>query len=172
MQPTHSRRSFVRSLSALTAAGTVAGCSGGGDSGGGPTDDTTSTGEGSTDDTAGNVPDSVSEYLSDTENFDGTLTDRTDSDSVTIEVGADGNGGAWAFSPAAVKISTGTTVTWEWTGEGSLHNVVAEEGASFESEQTGEAGFTFEQTFEEAGEVTYYCTPHEGLGMKGALVVE
>ncbi|MFC6757522.1 plastocyanin/azurin family copper-binding protein [Halomicroarcula sp. GCM10025894] len=55
---------------------------------------------------------------------------------------------------------------------GSQHNVVAEEGASFESEQTTEEGFTFEETFEETGVVTYYCTPHEGIGMKGALVVE
>ncbi|MDS0259335.1 halocyanin domain-containing protein [Haloarcula sp. S1CR25-12] len=161
MHPTPDRRSFVRAIGAVTITGAVAGCSGGESS-----DDSPAAGTDSA------VPEAVSTYLSDTENFDGTLTDETDTDAVTVEVGVDGNGGAFAFAPAAVKISTGTTVTWEWTGEGSQHNVVAEEGASFESEQTSEAGFTFEQTFEDAGVVTYYCLPHEGLGMKGALVVE
>lgn len=161
MHPTPDRRSFVRAIGAVTATGAVAGCSGGEGS-----DDSPATG------TDSDVPDAVSSYLADTDNFDGSLTDETDADSVTIEVGADGNGGAFAFAPAAVSISSGTTVTWEWTGEGSQHNVVAEEGAGFESDRTTEAGFTFEETFEDTGVVTYYCTPHEGIGMKGALVVE
>lgn len=161
MHSTPDRRSFIRAIGAVTVAGTVAGCSGGGGN-----DDSTPTESG------GDVPEAVSSYLSETENFDGTLTDETDSDSVTVDVGVDANGGAFGFGPAAIKISTGTTVTWEWTGEGSQHNVVAEEGASFESERTSEAGFTFEETFEESGVVTYYCTPHKSLGMKGAVVVE
>ncbi|MBX0287256.1 halocyanin domain-containing protein [Haloarcula salinisoli] len=163
MNATPDRRSFIRAIGAVTVAGAVAGCSGGGDSGNG---DGTATGSGS------DVPEAVSSYLSETTNFDGSLTDETDSDSVTIDVGAQGNNGAFGFGPAAVKISTGTTVTWEWTGEGSNHNVIAQEGASFESEQSMEEGFSFEQTFEETGVVTYYCGPHETLGMKGALVVE
>lgn len=161
MEPAPDRRSFVRAIGAVAIAGTVAGCSSGES-----TENTPTPGNES------GVPDAVSEYLSDTENFDGTLTDETGADSVTVEVGTEGNGGAFAFAPAAVKISTGTTVTWEWTGEGSQHNVVAEEGGSFESELKSEAGFTFEQTFEDPGVVTYYCLPHQGIGMKGALVVE
>ena len=161
MDSTPDRRSFMRAIGAVTVTGAVAGCSGGESS-----DDSPDTG------TGGDVPETVSSYLSETDNFDGSLTDETGSDAVTVDVGVEGNGGAFAFGPAAVKISTGTTVTWEWTGEGSQHNVIAEEGASFESEQTAEAEFTFEQTFEETGVVTYYCTPHESLGMKGALVVE
>lgn len=163
METTPDRRSLIRAIGALTITGTVAGCSGGD---GSENSTPTETGGG------GDVPSTVSEYLSETENFDGTLTDEQDADAVTVQVGADGNNGAFAFAPAAIKISPGTTVTWEWTGEGSAHNVVAEEGASFESEQTSEAGFTFEQTFEETGVVTYYCLPHETLGMKGAVVVE
>lgn len=165
MEPTSDRRSFVRAIGAVAIAGTVAGCSGGA----GTENSSTPTPSSGTE---SGVPGAVSEYLSDVGNFDGTLTDETGSDSVTVEVGTEANGGAFGFTPAAVKISTGTTVTWEWTGEGSQHNVVAEEGASFESEQTAEAGFTFEQTFEETGVVTYYCLPHKGIGMKGAVVVE
>ena len=109
-------------------------------------------------------------WLSNVGNYDGTVVDATGQDSVTVEVGAQGNGGAYAFAPPAVQVDPGTTVTWEWTGEGSTHNVVDEAGA-FESELTDEAGFTFERTFDAEGVVKYYCTPHQGLGMKGVVVV-
>jgi halocyanin-like protein len=90
---------------------------------------------------------------------------------VTVTVGAQGNGGYLAFDPAAVRVSSGTTVTWEWTGQGGSHNVVAEDG-SFESELVAEEGHTFSHTFEESGAYRYYCQPHETLGMNGAVVVE
>jgi len=102
-------------------------------------------------------------------NYDSTV-DETGSDEVTITVGADGNGGPYAFDPPAVRVSPGTTVTWEWTGSGGSHNVVAENGA-FESELVGDAGHTFEYTFEEGGVYKYACTPHKSMGMKGAVVV-
>ena len=67
-------------------------------------------------------------------------------------------------------MDNGATVVWEWSGEGGSHNVVADDG-SFESELTGEAGFTFEQTFEEDGIYNYFCEPHEAAGMLGSVVV-
>ena len=108
-------------------------------------------------------------WFSNTSNFDGTV-DRTGQENVRITVGAEGNNGNFAFGPAAVQVDPGTTVVWEWSGNGSLHNVVAEDG-SFESETTDEKGHTFEQTFEESGVVKYACSPHEPMGMKGAVVV-
>ncbi|OYR81888.1 halocyanin, partial [Halorubrum sp. E3] len=60
---------------------------------------------------------------------------------------------------------------WEWTGQGGSHNVAATEGA-FESDTVGDEGHTFEQTFEDSGTYTYVCTPHEAVGMKGAIYVE
>jgi halocyanin-like protein len=109
-------------------------------------------------------------WMSDVGNYEG-LVDATGQGEVTISVGAEGNGGAFAFDPPAVRVDPGTTVLWEWTGEGGQHNVVAEEGGEFESELTTEAGFTFEQTFDAEGVVKYYCTPHRALGMKGVVVV-
>ena len=103
-------------------------------------------------------------------NYDGVV-DETGSDEVTVKVGAKGNGGNFAFGPAAVKVSKGTKVVWEWTGKGALHNVVADNG-DFESEQKQETGYTFSQTFDSAGTHKYYCTPHKTLGMKGVIVVE
>jgi halocyanin-like protein len=110
--------------------------------------------------------------LDDVANYDGTVTDRTGQNEVRVTVGAEGNGGAFAFAPAAVRVSQGTTVVWEWTGDGGSHNVVAESGADFESELTTEQGFTFEYTFENVGTVTYVCEPHETLRMRGGVVVE
>jgi arsenite oxidase small subunit len=103
-------------------------------------------------------------------NYDGVV-DQTNTDQVTVAVGAEGNGGNFAFDLAAIQVSTGTTVTWEWTGQGGSHNVIADDG-SFESELTTQEGFTFEQTFSQPGTTLYYCTPHRGLGMKGAVVVK
>jgi halocyanin-like protein len=99
------------------------------------------------------------------------VVDETGSSEVTVQVGAEANGGGFGFGPAAVQVDPGTTVIWEWTGEGGQHNVVAQDGASFDSELVADAGFTFEHTFEEEGATTYYCQPHQSLGMKGVVVV-
>jgi halocyanin-like protein len=122
--------------------------------------------------TGASTPD-VEEWLSETGNYDGTVVDRTGQEAVTIDVGAPGNEGNLAFGPAAVRIDPGTTVTWEWTGEGGPHNVLAEEGpADLNSGQAvPDAGTTYEHTFEQEGVTTYYCNPHKTLGMKGAVVV-
>ncbi|WP_276270789.1 halocyanin domain-containing protein [Haloarcula litorea] len=104
-------------------------------------------------------------------NFDGTV-DRTGQDSVEVAVGAQGNNGAFAYSPAAVRVSPGTEVVWTWTGEGGGHNVVSEGDGPLDSgSPVSEAGTTYSYTFEEPGIYEYYCTPHESLGMKGAVVV-
>jgi len=158
------RRTFIRSSAAVTAVGVLAGCGGsGGD--GGTTEPETPEG--------GDVPSEVQEYLSETDNFEGSVQDETGTDTVEVDVGAEGNGGNFGFSPPAIRVDTGTTVRWVWTGEGGQHNVVAEDGyGDFESKQIGDEGFEYPQTFDEAGTTLYYCTPHKGLGMKGAVIVE
>jgi halocyanin-like protein len=100
-------------------------------------------------------------------NYEGVI-DATGTDSVTVDVGVAANGGAFGFGPAAVRVDPGTTVTWRWTGRGGSHNVAAD---GFESELVGTTDHTFEQTFAEPGVHTYACTPHETIGMKGAVVV-
>ena len=109
-------------------------------------------------------------WMSDVGNYP-EVVDETGSSEVTVQVGTEANGGAFGFGPAAVQVDPGTTIIWEWTGEGGQHNVVAQDGASFDSELVADAGFTFEHTFEEEGATTYYCQPHQSLGMKGVVVV-
>jgi halocyanin-like protein len=134
--------------------------SGSGDSSGGSSDES---GSGGSDPDFGGWFEGVS-------NFDGVV-DETGSSEVTVTVGSSANGGNFGFDPAAVRVDAGTTVVWEWNGKGGSHNVAAEDG-SFESELVDEEGHTFSHTFEEAGTVKYACTPHETVGMKGAVVVE
>ena len=110
----------------------------------------------------------VEEYLSDANNYEGSVEDLTGEDSVTVEVGA---GSGLAFGPAAIQVDPGTTVTWEWTGQGGPHNVIHEEGAFDSGDTISEAGHTFEHTFDEEGTFLYFCSPHKASGMKAAVVV-
>ena len=108
-------------------------------------------------------------WFDDVSNFEGT-EDFTGQVTVTVEVGADGNNGAFAFSPAAILVDPGTTVVFEWTGEGGQHNVV-EDGGDYESELLEEAGVHYAVQFESEGISKYVCQPHQSLGMKGAVAV-
>ncbi|MEZ3114961.1 halocyanin domain-containing protein [Halobaculum sp. MBLA0147] len=105
-------------------------------------------------------------YLSNANAFDG-VTDRTGESEVRVTVGA---GQGLAFDPAAVRISTGTTVVWEWTGRGGRHNVAAEDD-SFASSYYVSEGETYERTFSEPGVVKYQCVPHSASGMIGVVEV-
>lgn len=112
-------------------------------------------------------------WLSDTSNYEGTL-DYTGQDQVTVEVGVGDN--SLLFGPPAILVDPGTTVQWEWTGEGGSHNVVhepdSEDGErAFESELMDAEGDTFEHTFESEGTFRYYCAPHRTIGMKGVVAV-
>jgi halocyanin-like protein len=113
-------------------------------------------------------------YLSDASNFEGETADATGMEEVTIEVGAGTTG--LLFDPAAIVVEPGTTITWEWTGNGGGHNVVSAEssGAEFRSGDPVDSGSeTFSQTFSgsNTGTHPYFCSPHRGSGMKGVVVV-
>ena len=106
-------------------------------------------------------------------NYEGTL-DYTGREAVTVAVGAGEND--LRFDPPAILVDPGTTVTWEWTGEGGQHNVVhqpeGEDGdPAFESELMEEEGATFERTLEEETAFRYYCDPHRAAGMKAVVAV-
>jgi len=109
------------------------------------------------------------EYLEDANNYDGQIGDATGMDALTVSVGAGTNG--LAFSPTAILVEPGTAVTWEWTGNGGAHNVVNEAEKFNSGELVGEAGHTFEHTFEGEGTYEYYCNPHKLSGMKGLVAV-
>lgn len=118
------------------------------------------------------VPD-FGPYLDDARLYDDDVTDLRGEEEVTVNPGAGDEG--LSFGPPTIWIDPGTTVTWEWTGEGGGHNVMPEEGpAGFEHpEIIAEPGPHYEYTFteEDAGITTYKCEPHEPQGMKGGIAV-
>ena len=107
-------------------------------------------------------------YLEDARNYDGTVVNRMGTADVTVDVGA---GDGLSFGPPVVHVDLGATVHWEWTGAGGAHNVVAEDGTFDSGSVVSTAGATYYYTFDRAGIYKYYCTPHKGVGMKGAVVV-
>ena len=149
-----SRRAFLRTAAGTASVAAVSGSAAAAEDGGG------GSGGGAQPDYGG--------YLSGANGNTSTVDQRGQSE-VTIQVGAGSQG--LAFSPAAVWVDAGTTITWEWTGEGGRHNVVGESIDFRSGDPVSEAGATFEQTFEESQIVTYYCSPHESLGMLGAIAV-
>jgi halocyanin-like protein len=199
MRRTDSRIGRRRLLAGIGAAAMVglAGCSGGGsgDSGGGDggsgedggSGDGGATPEPTTAPGEVRVPDlepvgdlvrsepreRVDSFLSDVENYEGEIMDARGMGEVVVAVGAEGNGGAFAFEHPAVAIDAGTTVSWRWTGEGGQHNVVSQGPTDFEfsSGTSKVSGDPYEHTFDGAGVGTYVCEPHVSLGMKGAVVV-
>lgn len=109
-----------------------------------------------------------------TPNYDGSAADLREQDEVTVEVGADSGNGPFAFEPAAITVSPGTTVTFDWVSDG--HNLPVEsqpDGASWDGYESFEnSGFSTEHTFETEGTYKYYCEPHLAMGMKGVVEVK
>jgi len=110
------------------------------------------------------VPEEVQDHLSDANNVDGSITDRTGESELTITNAPDGN---LAFDPALVRVDVGTTVTWEWDASG--HSVTSVAGANFDS-GIRNTGATFSYTVETADNHLYKCNPHEGAGHLGAII--
>ncbi|MFB6279213.1 MAG: halocyanin domain-containing protein [Salinibacter sp.] len=107
------------------------------------------------------------EWLGSTRGFE-TIEDRTGESEVVVKVGA---GTGLSYAPAAVRVDPGTTIRWQWTGNGGLHNV-AFVGTEVNTPLRGEQGETFTYTFTEPGKYRYECTPHAAVGMRGVVIVE
>ncbi len=142
--------------------------------------------------TASAQADAYGGWLAEEGTWDGVTLDARGLDEVSVDVGADGNGGSFAFGPPVVLVDPGTTVRWVWTGGGGAHNVVhvnpdvdsLTDPSNFgqlvfnsqeahEPTQIDEQGFTYEFTPEEGdeGAYPYVCIPHRTLEMKGVLVI-
>ncbi|GAB3684055.1 hypothetical protein GCM10028857_12550 [Salinarchaeum chitinilyticum] len=168
------RRGFLTAAGGVALSATLAGCSGGGD--GGDSDGDSDGGDGGGDNGGGGnggyeyldeEPD-YGDWFADTDLYEGTV-DWTGESAVSVDVGAGSNG--YQFGPPAIAVDSGTTVTWEWTGEGQAHNVVAEDGPFDSGDPQAGDDVTFEYTFESTGTYRYICVPHQTTGMVGAVHV-
>lgn len=109
-------------------------------------------------------------WLDDADYWNEQTAELTGQNQVTITVGGGANNGL-SFEPVAVHVDPGTTVTWEWSGEGGAHNVVAEDDSFNSGSPVANAGVTFARTFEQNGINNYFCQPHRTQGMVGSVAV-
>lgn len=79
------------------------------------------------------------------------------------------------FDPAAIKVATGTEVTWQWVGGQERHVVASigtpEGGRAFSSPPNSGSGFTYRHTFTSPGMYRYTCGVHRTQDTRGAVVV-
>ncbi|HET7630262.1 MAG TPA: cupredoxin family copper-binding protein [Candidatus Saccharimonadales bacterium] len=75
----------------------------------------------------------------------------------------------YAFSPGAITVKAGTTVTW--TNLDSVnHTVTSDDNSSIQFDSGDiDKGQTYQFTFEQPGTYHYHCTPHPF--MHGTVVV-
>ena len=157
------RRTVLKTLAAGSAVG-LAGCSSSGDGDDGADDGSDDGGSQPPGADVGGGPDDLQS----------TATVEA------LRLDSDQGAGQNVFSPAVVWLEEGGTVTWE--NRSGSHSATAYHpnndrpmrlptgGSSFNSGVMSE-GDTHEHTFEEPGVYNYYCSPHEGLGMVGLVVV-
>lgn len=152
-----SRRSFLRTLGVSLAVGSTAfaGCG---------------TPDNGSDEPYVPTEPNYQGWFENVSNYRGTV-DARGQRTVGISVGVQGANGYYYYGPAAVAVSPGTTVVWTWTGRGGTHNCVSTSGAFTSGRLVDDAGYTFEWTAERPGVYRYYCSPHQSLGMKGAVFV-
>ena len=69
------------------------------------------------------------------------------------------------FQPAHIQVTAGDKVMWTMGSDPDPHAVTADD-ESFDSDALPDEGDTFEFTFNEAGEFSYFCEIHpEMLGL-------
>ncbi len=74
----------------------------------------------------------------------------------------------FAFNPAAITVSKGTTVTWTHN-DGAPHTVTTTSAPADFDSGTMNKGNTFSQTFDTAGTYEYFCSIHPN--MKAKIIV-
>ncbi|QCC49794.1 plastocyanin/azurin family copper-binding protein [Halapricum salinum] len=103
--------------------------------------------------------------------YDGTVVDKRGQTEVTIDVGAGPNG--HALDPPAVIVDRGTTVTWEWIGDGE-HYIVRQERVEDDPSTVPDpraAPYSESKTLDHIGVYRYACYAHHDEGMRGSVVV-
>jgi len=175
------RRAVLRTAGMVAAAEWFAGCFGGLGSEEGAdaqNGDEESPDDGTTTDESGEETDSEPT---------GTAADEGDDATASIAAEVDvGPERRLRFDPDEVEVAVGDAVRWTARSEG--HNVTSHPDASPKCENPDgaepftsyegddhfalmEVGETLEHEFTVPGEYVYVCTPHEGQGMVGTVLV-
>ncbi|PZU97143.1 MAG: plastocyanin [Pseudanabaena sp.] len=91
-------------------------------------------------------------------------------DTVIVKMGSDK--GQLVFEPKEVTIKAGDTIKWV-NNKAFPHNIVFDGHEELSHKKLAQKPKAeFESTFNEAGDFSYYCSPHRGAGMVGKVIVE
>ena len=71
------------------------------------------------------------------------------------------------FTPNAITVPVGTTVTWTWSQDAITHNVTFADGTTSGNKS---ASASYSRQFSTAGTFSYRCTIH--AGMNGTVTVQ
>ena len=104
------------------------------------------------------------------------------SNALAVEVLLGGGDGSLAFVPSEIKIKSGDSIVFK-NNAGYPHNVIFDEDAVPAGVDAGKISMGEEDLLNSPGEVfsvkltakgTYgvYCSPHQGAGMVGKVIVE
>jgi plastocyanin len=104
--------------------------------------------------------------------FTATADNGTGAGGASVQVlGPDGGN---RFSPTAVTIGVGETVTWTWPAGSQGHNVSPDGSTPSRSGNVANGPMTYSFTFTTAGVYRYHCEAHGqpgGIGMSGVVTV-
>ena len=90
-------------------------------------------------------------------------------DTVVVKMGSDK--GQLVFEPKDVTIKVGDTVKWV-NNKAFPHNIIFDGHEELSHKKLAQKPKAeLESTFNEAGEFSYYCSPHRGAGMVGKVIV-
>ena len=103
------------------------------------------------------------------------------SNAMAIEILLGGDDGSLAFVPNSFSVSPGEKIVFK-NNAGFPHNVVFDEDeipsgvdaskiSMSDEDLLNAPGETYAVTLSEKGEYTFYCSPHQGAGMVGKVVV-
>ena len=74
-----------------------------------------------------------------------------------------------SFNPSSLTVSSGTTVTWNWSGV-NLHTVTFDDGIGNSGPEKSSGTHT--RQFTQTGTFVYICDVHGRATMSGVVVVE
>lgn len=171
MERSSTRRTVLRTAT-LGGLAAVAGCASTGDGA-----DPAPTGT-ATDESTGTEPTPSETRRTDASDLDAWLAaanvpdpaaDRRFDESVVVTAG-DAEV-PYAFRPALVEVTPGTTVEWTWARHGGPKNVVAPDGTFDSGAPVLETRRPFRHTFEGVGTYRYVSEPQRDCGLRGVVVV-
>lgn len=103
------------------------------------------------------------------------------SNAMAVEILLGGNDGSLAFVPSEFSVSSGEKIVFK-NNAGFPHNVIFDEDAvpagvdatkisMSEEDLMNAPGETYSVTLDKPGSYVFYCSPHQGAGMKGVVTV-